>query len=153
MNAHTPLNTHTRAHTHTFKSKHTDSTQHCACPQTKIRSPLADVSMQTSDLSPEVHVPFAQCMCMCSCLSTCYLHAFICVCVCVYLFQTFSSSHAVLYQCTKVCCASFCSVFVSRLSDGHNCHFLRSQTICHYSTYVGFYYSGCIKCVPRRKLP
>lgn len=42
---------------------------------------------------------------------------------------------------------------LSFLSVGHNCPSLRSRTICHYSTYAGFCYSGCIKCVPRLKLP
>lgn len=105
---HTHLSEHTHAcrHTHTNAeaSTHIHSAQHCACPWTKPpppqkKKPLADVSMQTSGLSPKVHVPFAQCMCMCVCLST-WLFTCLCACVCVYLPGSFSSWHARL--CTKV---------------------------------------------------
>lgn len=41
----------------------------------KTQGLLADVSMQTGNLSPQVSVPFARCMCIC--LSLCHLPAFI----------------------------------------------------------------------------
>lgn len=58
MNAHTPLNTSTDAGTHRRKDGGAHTHTHLLCNTVHIlgpkKNPLADVSMQTSDLSPEV---------------------------------------------------------------------------------------------------
>lgn len=141
MGAHIPLNTCMPTHMHKYmhKQAHTPIVHNCA-------GPLVDVSMQTSHLVPEVHVPFAQCACLWFCLCAIYATSY--ECVFIWGFR------CIIFQVYKKLSCAF-EILCFFLSACYNCLFLcsQTQTISHYSAYTGFYYRSCIKCVPRLKLP
>lgn len=136
---HTLLNTHT--HSHTQGSIHIYCTQHCACIQT-IKKTLWLMWACRQAIYSLRSVCHLHSGCVSVSLSMCYLPA----CLCVYL--SVQKVQVVRFRCLGVFLFGGGVSFVK-----HQFPHREIQTICHFSTYTSFYYSGCIKRVPRLKLP
>lgn len=137
---HTHSSTHTHTHSHTQGSIHIYCTQHCACIQTikKALWLMWACRQAIYSLRSMCHLHSG---CVSVSLSMCYLPA----CLCVYL----SARKVQVVRFRRL--GFFWGGGLSSVK--HRFPRREIQTICHFSTYTSFYYSSCIKRVPRLKLP